>query len=322
MIKNIKIKDSKFIKNRNVNVFFGFLLIAFAFLILTKLSKSYTEEIEFDINFSNVPDEQIIIKDENSKIKILVKSLGFNLFSYSLKDKSINLDLDKDLIKSHGSYLWTSSKGKIKIESELGDAFKVLSIYPDSLFFLYETMSSKKVPVKLNSDVNYASGFDVLNELKITPDSIKIIGSESALSKISSINTEPLVIKNVKKNIDLTLQLNGLDSINNITFSQNKVSVFGKVEKFTEGIVEVSVKIKNLPNKISINYFPKLVTVSYYINLKDYETINASDFVVECDYLEIENSNKTSLTPVLTKVPNRVKTARIKQNKIEFIIEQ
>ena len=98
--------------------------------------------------------------------------------------------------------------------------------------------------------------------------------------------------------------------------------MIAKVGKFTEGTLEIPISVINLPVNTNINFFPKTVTVVYYVNLSDYNSIKALDFKVECDYSEIGNTNSPFLFPKLIKMPEAVKNARIKQNKVEYILIQ
>ena len=92
-----------------------------------------------------------------------------------------------------------------------------------------------------------------------------------------------------------------------------------EVDKFTEGTVNVPVLIKNIPQNVSINYFPKYISVTYYLPLSDYGKFQASDFKIECDYMESQNSEFTFMIAELIKIPKSVKKARLSIDKVEFI---
>jgi hypothetical protein len=130
-----------------------------------------------------------------------------------------------------------------------------------------------------------------------------------------------LNLKEVTDTINSVIRLKKLDN-NKIKFSDQMITVSAKVEKFTEGTLEVPITIVNKPLDVSINYFPKSISVSYYVSLNNYKSIKPTDFKVECDFAEIDNSIKTFFTPKLVKTPELVKNARLKQNKVEFILIQ
>ncbi|HKK12554.1 MAG TPA: CdaR family protein, partial [Flavobacteriaceae bacterium] len=233
----------------------------------------------------------------------------------------IKVDFNKDVYVKDNNFVWIASKFKHKISAQLGNAAEVISLEHDTVKFPFETLSVKKVPVVLNSKVVFKPGYDVLGHFTIQPDSIDVIGSANELSQINKAETETLQLKDVTDTINEVLLLKKLED-NKLKFSQNSVKVTAKVEKFTEGMLSVPVTIINKPIDVSINYFPKTVDVSYYVSLSNYKNIKPLDFKVECDFSEIKNANKTFFTPKLVKVPELVKNARLKQNKVEFILMQ
>lgn len=137
---------------------------------------------------------------------------------------------------------------------------------------------------------------------------------------ISNVKTKKLRLKDVNSPINKSVILELDKSMKKIKLSQNTVKVTGEVGKFTEGQIEVPINVVNLPADVKLNFFPKTVLVSYYVDLDSYKSIKALDFKVECDYGEVKSNERTFFVPHLVQTPPKVKTAKIKQNKIEFII--
>jgi hypothetical protein len=181
-------------------------------------------------------------------------------------------------------------------------------------------MTIKKVPVKLDAEINYAAGYDLLDNLIIQPDSVKVIGPKNVVENISRIKTKNIKLKDVNIAIDEQLELVIDKSMENVKLNRYKVKLSGSVDKFTEGTFEVPVSIVNLPSNIKINYFPKTVLVSYYVSLENYNKVKALDFIINCDYAEVKDQDRTFFTPRLVTKPSIVKSAKMKQNKVEFII--
>ncbi|NNL81815.1 MAG: hypothetical protein HKP28_00395, partial [Winogradskyella sp.] len=61
-----------------------FLLIAFIFLLLTKFSKSYTTELQFNVEVNGLDKEILLITDGVPQLNITVQGRGFNLLPYML----------------------------------------------------------------------------------------------------------------------------------------------------------------------------------------------------------------------------------------------
>jgi len=321
MLTKFKSKILRTIKSKRLNVFGLFLLLTFVFSALTKLSKIYTDTITLDIQYTNLPKQIVITSEELPKCSATVSAYGFDLLWYKFRKHTLKVDFNKDVYVKDSTYIWVASKFKHKIREQLSSSSEVISFDHDTIRFPFETLSIKKVPVVLNSKVFFKPGYDILDQFNVQPDSVNVIGSALEIAKIENAETELLNLKDVAKTINTIVLLKKPDNPN-LKFSNYKIKVSGKVEKFTEGTLDVPITVVNKPLDVSINYFPKNVTVSYYVSLANYKEIKPLDFKVECDFSETESNNKAFFVPKLVKAPNTVKNVKLKQNKIEYIITQ
>ncbi len=320
MFNKLKAKLSKSIKSRKLNVFGLFFLLSFCFLAVTKLSKNYTETISFELVYKNVPEQHHINLDSTKKVNITVKAYGFNLLRYSFYKPKLEIDFNTDVVLKNKIYVWNAQQNAPKIVAKFKNSVDVLSVQPDTLRFPYQALAVKKVPVRTDVNIEFAPGYDMLTKIKVVPDSIKIIGSEKLISEIEYVTTEKIELKNINSDIQRSLDIELDDALKHLKLSKNNVTIKGHVEKFTEGTFSVPVTIINLPSGTNINFFPKTIPVAYNISLKNYKLVKSTDFRIECDYKVIENTGKTFLIPKLVKIPEIVKSARLKQRKVEFIL--
>lgn len=320
MVNNIKSKLSKSIKSKRLHVFGLFFLISFLILVVTKLSETYVETIPFSITYKNLPETNVIMLDSLPKLNVTVSTHGFNLMSYFFHNKTYELDFENSTYIKDKSYVWLAEKGTYNLKEQLGNAVKIVSVKPDTLRLPFGTMNVKKVPIVLDSKINFSSGYDTLEGIDLEPDSVKVIGAEEELLKIEHIKTKPLRLDKVKSNVDVTIGLDFENESNRLKISEDKVAVKAIVEKFTEGNFEIPVTITNVPKDIEINYFPKQIKVSYYVSLKDYNEVNLNDFKIECNYKDAITSGNSFFKPELIVHSEKIKSSKMKQNKVEYII--
>ena len=321
MLKKIKSKLLTSIKNKRINIFLLFLMISFGILILTKLSKPYTSAVVFGIRKINIPEEHVVFDTKKDQLKVTVKGQGFSLLQYYLKKPLISIDFTKNIVKTDSFYVWNSSLGYSDIISQFDKNIEVININPDTLKFKYDINIIKKIPVEVHTQVKFSQGYDLIDAYEIKPDSIKIIGPESLVEPIKSIETDTLFLKDINKNIATSLSLRMPEITDGIKFSNTSVLVTAEVGKFTEGNLKIPIKIKNVPKNIKLKYFPKKVNVSYYTSLKSFNSIKAEDFVVECDFSEVSD-NEHYLIPEITKKPVNARNVKLGQELIEFIITE
>ena len=321
MLNSLQTKFGYSIKNKKLNVFGLFFLLAFLILVITKLSDTYVESIPFRVQYKNLPDKNIITLDSIPKVNVTVSTHGFKLLSYYFFNPEYELDFEKSTKIKDYNYVWLAEKGIYDFKQFLGKNVDIISIKPDTLLLPYGTLSEKKVPVVLKTKISFASGYDTLKGFQIQPDSISIIGSQNEIDNVDFVETKSLNLEDVKININTNLGLEFSNSSERLKLSESKISISALVEKFTEGTFDVPVVIINLPDSIEVNYFPKFIKVSYYLSLNDYKVVQPLDFKIECDYEEVLTSGHSFFTPKLIVNSAKVKSARLKQNKVEYIIK-
>jgi hypothetical protein len=253
-------------------------------------------------------------------MRIMVTAYGFRQIKYYLKKPSIDIDFST-LDKNTTHYNWIAKRELSNIIRQFDINEKIESIIPDTIVFRYDVNTIKKIPVVLDVDIKFSSGFDVNGAFKIEPDSISVIGPKIVLDSISMIYAEKLELDNVVSDVNSTVKLKLLSQHQDLKFSQKQAQVTGTVEKFTEGIIEVPVNVINIPKNIKIKYYPKTIPVIYYTSLSNFKSISSSSFIVESDYNSLSAAD-SYLIPEIVQQPDLVKNARLSIKRIEFILIQ
>ena len=307
-----------FVGKFNIKRFSFFLLAAFFFLVLTKFSETYTQSIIFDIELVGLNDEVMIKKDSAQTLNAIVRAKGFSLLPFILSStNTLSIDASSYTTKTNKFLMFDAKDNRHLVANQLGNAIDILSVKPDTVYINYNLMSSKWVNIQLNTDIEYASGFDIIDDFKLSQDSVKLVGSKNQLDTISYINTKLLRLKGVKENISSKLDLEVLDE--GIDVITNTIMVNGEVKRFTEGKITLDVELVNSPSNKTINYFPKKVDLIYYVDLDRYKAVDYNNFKVVADYNSLQ-SNQNSLELQVINTSKIVKSTRLTQNRIEFII--
>lgn len=316
MIKSIKSQILASIKNKRINVFLLFLLSAFVILIITKLSKEYTNTIPFEIEKLNVPQEYVILSD-SVKLNVTLKTHGFNWLNYYMSKPKIKVDFSKDVYKDGNVFVYSKSKAYLN-NTQFDKKIDVLNLEPEKLTFRFGRNLVKKVPIKINTSFSFSPGYDRATKIISVPDSVVIVGPNILVSDFQFLETDTLKIDNVRADVEQQIKLKLPENNEDLKFSVKSVVLKTKVEKFTEGTLKIPVGLINVPNGLNVKYFPKEVTVSYYVSLSNFKTVTRKDFRVICDFQKV-NENQTVLKPELVKVSELVKNTKIDYQRIEFI---
>ena len=320
MIKKLKSELLTSIKNKKINVFLLFLVSAFIILIFTKLSKQYTNTLVFNIEKVNVPQERVILNDSSTVLSLTLKTSGFKWLKYYFNKPKIKIDFSKDVYQKDSVFVWSKSKAFLN-NTQLANHVELLNMSPDTLVFRYGVNMVKKVPVILNSKIEFNQGYDVLEDYIVEPDSIQIIGPDVIVSEIEKIETDTIVLSNIRADISETIKLKLPKDKKELKFSDTDIILKASVDKFTEGTLKIPVTVINVPKGVRLNFFPKAVNVSYYVNLSNFNSVKSKDFKVVGDYSKV-GENQSFLIPELVKFPKSVKKSKIHQQRIEFIITE
>ncbi|MFV0541247.1 MAG: CdaR family protein [Aestuariibaculum sp.] len=300
-------------------MFFLFLFLAVTFLIFTKLSKHYTNTITFGIEKTNIPKADVVLND-SAMLNLTIKTNGFKWLGYYFSNPKIKIDFSTDVYRNDSVFVWHKSVAYVG-NTQLNKNVELLNMSPDTLFFRYDVNMVKKVPVTLVSEITYALGYNVSNNYILQPDSVVVIGPEVVVNKIKTIETETILLSEVKTDIEQTVKLNLPNTDVAITYSNKTVDLNAKIDKFTEGTLSVPIEIINVPEGIVLKYFPKKINVSYHVSLSDFKGVTEKDFKVVCDYGKIVE-NQSFLKPELIVYPKAAKTVRLDRQQVEFIVIQ
>lgn len=305
-------------KNQKVKLFIIFFLISFLFWGVTKFSKNYSALVLFDVKYINVPS-LLILEPKYKTIEGYVNTSGFQLFFYRFFRKTLNVDFSVAELEN--------SKGLINLVSlrrSLDDQIigSFLSFENEKLFFDYSVHITKKVAVKIddNSKFNIASGFSLINDPLIEPDSIDVSGPKSKLDKLNSI---PILINSkeeISSNVESVVFLKNNDPF--IRFNPDKVLYKQSIKKFTEQSFDVFLKVINIPDSIKIKLFPRKVKLFSSFPIEFVNKVRNDDFELIFDYLDTNDGNFQSVPIRLNKSPNFSKNVRWEPKSISYLIKK
>lgn len=307
-------------KRNNVKVFLFFLAFTSILWIFIQFSKNYTQEIEASVYYTNLPENEVINSSQTDQsIKLLLSGNGFRFVRYMFDKPVITLDAANADENSGNKYRFTLNKEDPEIKTQLDFEGTIIKLQKETLQLFTDTNVSKRVPVRLKSKIEYATGYGTDKAIDLQPDSVTISGSKSIIDTINYVTTELLSIKNLKNDFKGNLKIREADSTNDMQVQPKLVTTAITVHKITEGSQEVPVQLINVPKNKQITIFPKTVKVVYKINLDKIKKITASDFLVEADYKKAQLSNDFLILS-LTTTPNDVKDVRLLTKKIQYVI--
>lgn len=317
MINAIK----KGLKKRKVKLFLVFLFFSALAWFISNLSKTYTADAVFELEYLNIGDERKLVHASHDRLKVRIEALGFHFLRYSLSNKKVELDM-ADAQKQKEEHFLSKNVYAPQIEKQLSSSIKLLAIENDTLFFNFQDIVSKKVPVRPNLQLNLAQNYLLDGELIIEPDSIVIKGPKNEVETISHINTTKVDLTEQSSNFSREVALEKLKSNENTSYSDVSVVLEGKVSKFSEKIMSVKVDVINLPKGTSAKTFPEKIDILCKGTLDVLKDMSVYDFQIVANYSKTESDKSKHLQLEIKRKPVKLHSAVLQETKVEYILKR
>lgn len=307
-------------KNKKYQKLLLFLAISTLFWFLSKLNETYDHAIDYKISYKNLALDKIFKKEPKSQLSINLKANGYRFLSGKLTKKNIVLDLKYAQKLNNTTFYFLPNNHQNLFKEQLNFPTEINFIKPDTLFFEMDTLASKKVIVKPAIDYKFEAGYYLTEDLKLSPSSVLISGPKTMLDTINVLYTEDIILKKIKENFSKKLRLN-TNGLEKLKFSTTEIKVEGKIEKFTEGKINIPITIIGSPKGKQIKTLPSSIDLTYKVSLTNFDKINKKDFKIICNYRDTERDSLPYLIPILKSYSSYVSDVKMKTNKIDFFIQ-
>lgn len=302
-------------------IFIICILIASLFWVLIKLSDSYSVNYTFRVKYNNVPTDLRLTKMVDTTLNLSLSTRGFSILKMNLFDDMENLDINLDnyTIEHRGDVTYTIYTQELteKLAELIGVSEKDIQFSKATLTFEMEKTGEKRVPVIPDYSLSFVSQYDLYSGVKTDPGFILVYGPKKVLDTLTHIATKKLVLENLMSDqvvkVELANPAPGL-----LSFDNNEVTLYFKVDKFTESEIKVSINLSNLQYKIKT--FPSQVKIFYRVAQIDFNKVRPHQFNIYpvLNNMDILQAQKLPLK--LSKQPNFVRNIRIVPSDVEFLI--
>lgn len=319
MLKTLKAITKTRFRKTNFKAFLFFLFFAVIIWVIAQFSKTYNEVVDIPVHYVNVPLDKLLKPDRPEELKLWMSESGFAIAYYNIFPPTLTVDVSDSRIEDT-VFVYSMEDHRDAIERQLGLNFDRISFPEDELRIGFEQRAEKRLPVEPHVDLQYAAGYAALGDLQLDTDSITVSGPGAMLDTIEVLRTQLLKKENIKSNLTGTLYID-TSMIKGVTLYQNQVSYQLEVDRFTEGRLEVPIELVNVPAGRNVVIFPQQLIVSYQVSLDNFNSVQASDFKVVCDFSQLRDG-QDYLVPQIQEQPEIVENVRMNEKRISFIIKK
>lgn len=318
--KDSRFRDIQF--RRRLSVFTICLLFsAFVWLVI-HLSHEYVIPVSFPVRYSGLPKGQVISGTSDTAITFKVKAKGFQLLGGLFGERdTVNISLSQlRYLRTPGkqvkAYLLTNNLREI-IAREINLNEGLVHISPDTLFFEFDKMIVKRLPVIPLIRYSITAPYGVVDSIHVSPASILVSGPPSVMDTIHAVYTQIIDLGEITSTQKISTSVSRLLKRSPLDFSATNFKVTIPIDKFTESAV--SVKVASSNDSCRIKVFPESVTLHCLVAFSNYKKLDPSLFkvVVDC---QAAKTTAGIVKPLITQMPSFVKLIRTEPPSVEVLI--
>lgn len=311
--------------NRKLIIYLVCVCISTIFWFLNALNKQYSVELTFPVKYINWPANKILINKPSDHFVLKVNSFGFTILRYKLSLAfsplvfNVNEFTEGKLALTERSEYAIPTRPLIhRLSEQVSNELNITDIHPDTLIFLFDKVTSRKVKVKPNVSFELKQQHFLNDAITTIPDSVLVSGPESILDTLSFVSTTDQHYKDVHQTIRQNIPLK---ASKNLILGTSRVLLEIPVEEFTEKQITVPVTVRDLPQGMRVNLFPDKVNVSFMIALSRFKEVKPGDFKVSVSSQDILN-NKDLLRLSIDSQPPFAHSVVLVPEQIEYLIEK
>jgi len=280
---------------KKILLFSVFFLISVFIWFLNALGRSYTDQIEYPLVYTDMPEDRVFVDEPPEYLDLRINAHGYALLRYKVLKKPDPISfkvsaftMNRPEQDDSRAYILTRYL-KDQVSSQLPAELQLLEIKPDTLHFQFGRRITKVLPVKADLVFELDNQFTTRNGVQLEPDSVELSGPDVILDTLQYVSTEKmdlgLLTRNYKDKIRLSKQ-HGLE------YSASRVNCAIELEKYTEVQLHIPIEVLNLPDSLMLQTFPARIKLTCNVGLSMYDRVNRNLFRAVVDYNTLDEQEK------------------------------
>ncbi|MBS1494376.1 MAG: hypothetical protein JST55_12740 [Bacteroidetes bacterium] len=294
-----------------------FLSIFFAIILWIYLNLSYTYSIEVEVPLELTYSKSEAVADQlPSNLDVTVNGKGWDLLNI-LVFKKLHYKLDLSKYKQESKIVTNQS---IQERLNLPSNITLTKIEPGEIDINIDKYSEKYVRLRSNLIVKTKENYKLVGSIKLSPDSVKIIGANSVINKIKFVPTEVKIIDDINSNMSGLINIK--DTLGNLIRIEPKsvrysFNVELAADKNFEGL---DIAINNVPDNKEVLLIPPKAEISLKGGVEQLSKINPSDIKLFIDFKKLEDDTLGYFVPEV-QLPVEANLININPPKFQYIIK-
>ena len=303
-------------------IFLVCLVISVIIWFLIAISKEVYTSLEYPVQFSHPPADMVLVNKPDSILTFRIASGGFESFTlrYLSRKKPIEIDLRNISLEKEDEF-YTGVFNTARLSSDIRNEYRfseeLISISPENIYFRFEPLTGKSVPVVSNLKLAFQKQFRLADTIVFDPPEVKVIGPKNLMDRITMVKTEAMQVAGIEGTVSGTCGLIKPLGNEQITLVPDQVNFTLNAERFTESTIIVPVHPSD--DRYVVKSYPENVNVTFLVSLSNFKRVDAGMFQAVIDIPQ-EEGGKVKASVRLAKAPAFVEVTRIEPSQVDFLV--
>lgn len=289
----------------------------FAILLWVSVNMSYDYQIVVSapLIIENLPAGKAIANPVPKFVQLKLRGTGWRSAAFSISGTPpCILDISNLPANKRGLTL-----GDIVDRMTMPLGIEAIDMKPESVFISFDRYAQKEVPVMLDADFAFRTGYGQVGPAVLTPESVAIGGALSLLPAISSWPTTHTTFADLKSSIDSDIPLS--DSASQyLWLSRSTVHLRVDIQQLAEKtITGLPVEARHVPSNREVILIPPKIDIIVRGGVQQLATVFGDSFHASIDYYDIV-ADSSGVADVNIVSPKGIQLVDRKPEKMQFII--
>lgn len=250
------------------------------------MRETHMKILQMPTEVVNVPESQSLSQLPPERVRVQVVGDGWSLLRLRFSPPIIPIN---------------ASQNEISVRDAIPDLPKnveVQSVSPSSLNLSKEHRIKRKLPVRLEVEIETPGTHDLVDDATVLPDSVEVTGAASVVGDLHEWPTVEQRFENVRDTLEVRVPLS--DTLSGLV-SKNieSVTVHAVSQQFSEGERLIDVTVQGQPStRELVSLEPSTILVRYNVIFSQFkEAKKAMDFYATVSYDEIREDTTGHVRP-------------------------
>lgn len=303
-------------KERNIHIVVATTFFALLLWLSVSLSDQYQIHVRVPVVVQNVPSGRAVSNVLPHDVRVTFNDYGWRLAKV-VWGTQVEWAIDMNLLPPQQHALTVRD-----LSEQLGSRFGLqpLSMMPDSLYIMLDTVEVKRVPVVPRYAATFREGYGQIGPAVVRPESVTVRGAKRIVRALQSWATELRRFEQLRQPVDVVVRL--ADTAAMLEFTPKEVRLHIEVQQFAEKtFTQIPLELTSVPPHREVILSSRNVDIVIRGGIEQLAAVEPASIRATIDYRVILADTSGIVEPEVS-VPSGLRIVRVSPERIQYVIRR